>query len=82
VETTGRANGRRQWRAESADYVRLAKLGDPQGHRMDVMRIQRVYDRRPFSNQEDALNSVRAFYDSLAPNDNGRCRPPHAVVAG
>lgn len=57
------------WEAmlESADHVRLAKTGDPQGRRVDVMRIQRVYDRRPFSNQEDALNSVRAFYESLTP---------------
>lgn len=57
------------WEAtlESADHVTLKKTGDPQGRRIDVMRIQRVYGRGAFSTEEEALNSVTAYEDSLAP---------------
>lgn len=57
------------WEAtlESADHVTLRKTGDPQGRRIDVMRIQRVYGRVAFSTEEEALNSVTAYEDSLAP---------------
>jgi serine/threonine protein kinase len=52
---------------ETPDHLSLQRTGDPPGRRVDVMRIQRVYDRRPFSAADDALNSVTAFYGSLAP---------------
>ncbi|MDQ6947785.1 MAG: PASTA domain-containing protein [Actinomycetota bacterium] len=52
---------------ETADHLTLQRTGDPQGRRVDVMRVQRVYDRRPFSTSDDALNSVSAFYGSLSP---------------